>query len=116
MVGFAGYLIFGALILRAMHVNRFFSAVVRIQNDRGHVVVDQGPYGVVRHPGYLGMIAAIPFGGLVMGSWLSVGLALVCSSMILRRVMFEDAFLRANLKGYAAYLTRVPYRLVPGVW
>ena len=40
----------------------------------------------------------------------------MCSAMILRRVMFEDAFLRANLKGYADYLTRVPYRLVPGVW
>jgi protein-S-isoprenylcysteine O-methyltransferase Ste14 len=31
--------------------NRFFSSVVRIQVDRGHVVCDSGPYRIVRHPG-----------------------------------------------------------------
>jgi protein-S-isoprenylcysteine O-methyltransferase Ste14 len=52
------------LIFRAMTVNRFFSAVVRIQRDRGHNVVDAGPYAIVRHPGYLGMITAIPSSAL----------------------------------------------------
>src|ERR1700745_207306 len=44
----AGY----ALVCCAMVVNRFFSSVVRIQSDRGHVVVTHGPYAFVRHPGY----------------------------------------------------------------
>jgi protein-S-isoprenylcysteine O-methyltransferase Ste14 len=44
------------LFLRAMKENRFFSAVVRIQGDRGHSVCATGPYRVVRHPGYAGMI------------------------------------------------------------
>ena len=57
---------------RAMMANRFFSAVIRIQNDRGHHVVDQGPYAVVRHPGYAGMIPSMPFSGLALGSWLGV--------------------------------------------
>src|SRR4051794_26008287 len=35
------------LFFRAMHENRFFSAVVRLQSDRGHRVVDSGPYSVV---------------------------------------------------------------------
>ena len=34
--------------------NRFFSSVVRIQTERGHVVCDSGPYRVVRHPGMRG--------------------------------------------------------------
>ena len=38
----------------AMVANRFFSSQVRIQTDRGHSVVREGPYKYVRHPGYAG--------------------------------------------------------------
>jgi protein-S-isoprenylcysteine O-methyltransferase Ste14 len=116
VVGLLGCALFGALVFQAMLANRFFSAVVRIQSDRGHRVIDQGPYGLVRHPGYAGMILAIPCSGLALGSWLSFAFALAYSALMLRRVVFEDAFLRTNLDGYAEYRTRVPYRLVPGVW
>jgi protein-S-isoprenylcysteine O-methyltransferase Ste14 len=104
------------LVFRAMLTNRFFSTVVRIQDDRGHHVVDRGPYAVVRHPGYAGMIPLVPASALALGSWLSVGVALVYSALILRRVLFEDSFLRANLAGYEAYAQRVPYRLIPGAF
>ena len=33
-------------------VNKFFEPLVRIQTDRGHKVIDTGPYAIVRHPGY----------------------------------------------------------------
>ncbi len=105
-----------ALIFHAMIVNQFFSSVVRIQRDRGHRVIDRGPYSWIRHPGYAGMIPAIPAAALVLGSWLGVGLALVYSALMLRRVWFEDAYLHAHLDGYIAYATRVRYRLIPGVW
>ena len=105
-----------ALIFYAMTTNRFFSAVIRIQRDRGHQVIDRGPYGVIRHPGYAGMIPAIPAGALVLGSWLGFAFALVYSALMLRRVWFEDAFLRSNLEGYGDYMSRVRYRLVPGLW
>jgi len=114
--GLAGMAFFGALVFRAMIANRFFSAVVRVQRDRGHQVVDVGPYATVRHPGYLGMMLSVSCSGLVLGSWLAVGLGLLYAAMMLRRVMFEDAFLRANLDGYADYRLRVPYRLLPGLW
>src|SRR5574341_1226283 len=42
-----------ALVIWAMYANRFFSQVVRIQTERGHVAVTDGPYRYVRHPGYL---------------------------------------------------------------
>jgi protein-S-isoprenylcysteine O-methyltransferase Ste14 len=99
-----------------MMANRFFSAVVRIQHDRGHRVVDSGPYAHARHPGYAGMIVAVPASALVLGSWAGVAVALVYSAMIVRRVLFEDAFLRKHLDGYQAYTERVRYRLVPGVF
>jgi protein-S-isoprenylcysteine O-methyltransferase Ste14 len=115
-VGLLGFALSFLLIVRAMRTNRFFSAVVRIQDDRGHRVVDSGPYSVIRHPGYAGMIPAIPMSALALGSWLSVPFALAYSALILKRVMFEDSFLRAHLAGYAAYASRVRARLVPGVW
>jgi len=104
------------MFFRAMRENRFFSSVVRVQDERGHRVVDSGPYSIVRHPGYAGLIWAIPFSGLALGSWLAAGIGLLMSGMILRRVLFEDAFLNKNLVGYAAYSGRVRHRLIPGVW
>jgi protein-S-isoprenylcysteine O-methyltransferase Ste14 len=114
--GLVGFALAFSLVLRAMMVNRFFSPVVRIQRDRGHQVVDQGPYAVVRHPGYVGMIASGPFSGLALGSWIGFAIALVYSLLMLRRVVFEDAFLRSNLEGYRSYAARVRHRLIPGVW
>lgn len=114
--GLATFLTAFGLIVHAMRTNHFFSAVVRIQAERGHHVVDRGPYGLIRHPGYAGMIVAIPASGLALGSWWAVGLGLVYSALVLRRVLFEDRYLRERLQGYADYSKRVPYRLIPGVW
>jgi len=116
VAGFIGMVISGVVMFHAMLSNRFFSSVVRIQKERGHTLVDSGPYAVVRHPGYLGMLFLVPFSGLALGSWLSVGVGLIYSAMILRRVLFEDAFLTQNLDGYADYTRRVRYRLVPRVF
>jgi protein-S-isoprenylcysteine O-methyltransferase Ste14 len=116
VVGLVGFGLSFLLIIRAMTVNRFFSAVVRVQDERGHHVIDRGPYAVVRHPGYAGMIPAVPFSALALGSWPSLVIAVVYSALILRRVQFEDRFLHANLVGYDAYAQRVRYRLVPGAW
>ncbi len=105
-----------ALSARAMAVNPFFEGTVRIQKDVGHRVVDQGPYGVVRHPGYVGLAAwslSGPF--LLLSVW---GLAVAAASVawIVLRTALEDAFLRRELDGYADYARRVRYRLVPGIW
>jgi protein-S-isoprenylcysteine O-methyltransferase Ste14 len=112
----AGWVVSLVLVYRSMHENRYFSAVVRVQEDRGHQVIDTGPYSVVRHPGYVGMIAGVPLSGLALGSWVGFSIGLIFSSLIVRRVMFEDAFLSRNLAGYADYTHRVTRRLIPGTW
>jgi protein-S-isoprenylcysteine O-methyltransferase Ste14 len=104
------------LVVQAMRANRFFSPVVRVQTERGHRVIDRGPYGTIRHPGYLGMIVSVLSSGLVLGSWLGFAFAAAYAALILRRVFFEDAFLQVNLAGYADYARRVRYRLIPGGW
>ena len=47
-----------------MHTNRFFSPVVRIQQERGHHLVTGGPYRFVRHPGYVAAIVLSLSSGL----------------------------------------------------
>lgn len=100
----------------AMIVNRFFAPVVRIQAERGHHLIDTGPYRRMRHPGYAGMVLSTISGGLVLGSWWSLAPVALMLLLVLRRVVLEDRFLHEELGGYPAYADRVRYRLVPGVW
>jgi protein-S-isoprenylcysteine O-methyltransferase Ste14 len=116
IAGLAAFFAGVGMFVYAMSVNRFFSSVVRIQDDRGHHVVDSGPYACVRHPGYAGMLlfgAALP---LALGSWWAFlpGSAIVLFGF--RRLWIEDRFLAANLPGYREYAARVRYRLLPGIW
>jgi protein-S-isoprenylcysteine O-methyltransferase Ste14 len=109
----AGY----ALCLWAMYVNRFFSSVVRIQSDRGHVLITNGPYAVIRHPGYLAGIVIILASGLALDSWLATAFLSVFSlPFLLYRAVTEDRVLRVELPGYREYAERVRWRLVPGMW
>ncbi|MGH9331116.1 MAG: methyltransferase family protein, partial [Vicinamibacterales bacterium] len=71
---------------------------------------------VVRHPGYAGMTILAVGGALLLGSLVALVPALIFSALVLRRVVFEDAFLQCNLEGYREYSERVRFRLVPGVW
>lgn len=102
--------------LLAVRTNRFFMPAVRIQEERGHRVVDSGPYRLVRHPGYLAMLVFLPSAALAMGSWLALAPGLAGGLAFAWRARGEDRFLQANLEGYAAYAVRTPWRLIPGVW
>lgn len=115
----AGLITFTLAILTqawAMAVNPFFSPVVRIQSERGHRLVSTGPYRLVRHPGYLAMLIAMPATALAIGSWLALSPAIAFSGVIVHRTALEDKFLKSRLPGYGEYSKVVPCRLLPGVW
>lgn len=100
----------------AMLSNPFFSSVVRIQSERGHVTVEAGPYRYVRHPGYSSSIftwLAIP---LLLGSFWALVPALAACVLTILRTSLEDRTLIAELPGYKEYTQRTRYRLLPGVW
>ena len=100
----------------AMAVNRFFSAVVRIQKDRGHTTVTTGPYRLVRHPSYIGGILAYLAIPVFLGTlWALVPVGVMAILTVVRTAL-EDRTLRAELDGYSDYAQHVRYRLVPGVW
>jgi protein-S-isoprenylcysteine O-methyltransferase Ste14 len=116
LAGFGAFAAGSALFLWAMTSNPFFSTVVRIQKERGHRVVDTGPYRAVRHPGYLGWVLGSMAVPLILGSiWALVPAALGCALWIVRTEL-EDRTLRRELDGYVEYSTKVRYRLVPGIW
>jgi protein-S-isoprenylcysteine O-methyltransferase Ste14 len=100
----------------AMLANKFFSATVRIQKDRGHSVVSSGPYRFVRHPSYLGGILADFAGPLALGSLWALVPGVLLAALTVYRTMREDKVLQEQLDGYAAYAKQVRYRLLPGVW
>jgi protein-S-isoprenylcysteine O-methyltransferase Ste14 len=113
MVAFA---LSNAAFVWAMHVNRFFSSVPRIQSERGHRVITDGPYRWVRHPGYTAGLVLLASSGLALGSWLATLIGALGIAFLLRRTVVEDRMLQAELPGYAAYAARVRYRLLPNVW
>ena len=100
----------------AMHVNRFFSSIPRIQSERGHTVISTGPYRFVRHPGYTAALLAAVTSGIALGSCISTFIAPIALALLVWRTMVEDRLLQRDLPGYADYAARVRYRLVPGVW
>ena len=113
----AAFVILGsALSVWAMASNKFFSGTVRIQDDRGHTVVSSGPYGLVRHPGYLAWCISAPAVPLMLGSLWGLVPALLGLSALVLRTALEDKTLREELPGYQDYARRVRYRLVPGIW
>jgi protein-S-isoprenylcysteine O-methyltransferase Ste14 len=114
----AAALILPAYILfaSAMAANRFFSSVVRIQVERGHTVIDTGPYRFIRHPGYAGNGLSSIGTCLLLASWWSLIPAFLLIVVLTWRTALEDRTLQAELPGYVGYARRVRYRLLPGVW
>jgi protein-S-isoprenylcysteine O-methyltransferase Ste14 len=105
-----------ALVWWAMATNRFLSSMVRIQSERSHQVVAAGPYRIVRHPMYLGIILADLGLPLALGSWWGLVPGALGAMLIVVRTALEDRTLFAELRGYVDYARQVRYRLVPGIW
>lgn len=115
-LGFAIFVPGTVLFTWSMGVNPFFEKTVRIQTERGHRVIDTGPYRFVRHPGYLGFFGWCFSTPLLLGSWWAFLPATVSALAIVVRTALEDRTLKAELPGYADYARRVHYRLIPGIW
>jgi protein-S-isoprenylcysteine O-methyltransferase Ste14 len=114
-----GWLAFVAgwwIVYRALRTNPFAVTVVRVQDERGHRVVRDGPYGVVRHPMYAGLIPIMVGMGLWLHSTAAVVGTMIPAAILVARIVFEERLLRARLPEYAEYSSAVRWRLVPGIW
>jgi protein-S-isoprenylcysteine O-methyltransferase Ste14 len=104
------------VIFRTIAENAYLSRWARIQDDRGQRVISTGPYAVIRHPMYAGIIVlmvCMPLSlgslwGLVPGVWIGV--------LFVVRTILEDRMLMEELDGYRDYAGKVRHRLLPGIW
>ena len=116
LVGLVIILVGYGLFLWALASNAFFSEGVRIQEERGHIVVTGGPYRYLRHPGYLGAMLTVLATPILLGSlWALIpgGLSVM---LYVVRTYLEDKTLREELPGYQSYAQQTRYRLLPGIW
>lgn len=104
------------LLFLTFRENTYLSTVVRIQADRGHTVVNTGPYHYVRHPMYTGMLAFVIGTPLLLGSGYGILGGLLFMLILARRAVLEEQTLRHELGGYPAYMAQVKYRLIPYLW
>lgn len=104
------------LIFRVMKANSFASPYVEVQRDRGHRVIDTGPYTHIRHPMYLAFVIFLFAFPLWLGSLWTLMLSILISCVVVLRITKEEETLIQELEGYAQYAERVRHRLLPGVW
>lgn len=116
---YAGAVLFvigNIIMFWAMFTNTHFEAMVRIQTDRNHTVVMNGPYRIVRHPGYVGAIFWAIGPSLMWGSAVSLIPVLIACLLLVWRTYKEDCMLQEELADYKEYTQRVRYRLIWGLW
>jgi len=115
-IGYLLFLVGMGLATWVAAVNKFAEGPVRIQTERGHTVVDTGPYAIVRHPGYVAAVFLFAGIALSLGSLWTLFPAGLFFVLLILRTQWEDQTLQEELAGYREYTARVRYKLIPGVW
>ncbi len=122
--GHAWFVVAGLIVIWLGLAIRLWAIVVlgrsfrtTVEVDTGQAVVSSGPYRLVRHPSYTGILLIAAGFGLADGTWPGLAVCLVLpTAALLRRIQVEEAELTRVLGDpYRAYRDRTK-RLIPGLW
>ena len=102
------------LYAEVLRENVFLSRTIEVQNNQK--VIDNGLYGIVRHPMYMVTILLFLTMPLILDSIISFVIFLVYPFIIIKRIKNEEQVLERELKGYLEYKRKVKYRLIPFIW
>lgn len=116
MAAIVGAILGSAITLAAMYANRFFYGTFLVSPESGHTVCHDGPYRIVRHPGYLGSILFVAASPILLESPKAVTAAAVVVGATVARTALEDRRLHKELEHYPVYARQVRWKLVPGLW
>jgi protein-S-isoprenylcysteine O-methyltransferase Ste14 len=96
-------------------LGRYFTFTVQTSPDQP--VITDGPYRLVRHPSYLGVLLAVTGFGFLLGNWFSLVVVVAATTAgLVFRIRVEEAALEAELgDAYRAYAA-THRRLVPLIW
>ncbi len=107
---FLGYL----FIFYVFKVNSYASRIVEVEKDQK--VITTGPYAIIRHPMYTGVLLMYFFMPVALGSYIALIPMAPILIIIILRIFDEERLLKKELKGYKEYTKKVRYRLIPGIW
>jgi len=107
---FLGYI----FIILVFNENSYASTVIQVEREQQ--VITTGPYSIIRHPMYLGLILIILFTPMALGSYWAILPALLCIPMNVFRIIGEEEVLLRDLPGYKKYCLKTRYRLLPFIW
>jgi len=110
IVVLTGYFLF-FLVLRE---NSYASRIVEVEKDQK--VISTGPYSVIRHPMYLGVLLLYLFSPIALGSFWAIIAFVPLPVLVIFRIFNEEQVLFKELPGYKDYMQKVKYRLIPFVW
>ena len=108
------FLLAYVLYAEVLRENVWLSRTVEVQQNQK--VIDTGLYGIVRHPMYMSTLLLFLSMPLVLGSVLSFIIMLAYIPIIAKRIRNEEKVLEDGLAGYAEYMKRVRYKVIPFVW
>ena len=107
---FVGYVSF-FFVLRE---NSYASRVIEVEENQK--VISSGPYALVRHPMYTGVLVMYGISPLALGSTWGMLPMILLPIFLVARILNEERVLREELDGYVDYTYKVKYRLIPGIW
>lgn len=107
---FSGYLV----ILLVFKENSYASTIIQVEEEQR--VIASGPYTIVRHPMYSGMLLISLSSPLALGSYWAVIPSLLIIPLLILRIRNEEDVLGKKLAGYREYCLKTPYRLIPFIW
>ena len=93
-------------------LGQYYSHIVR--KITNHKIIDTGPYELLRHPAYAGMITAHIGVTVFYFNYVTLICLLVLISSIVVRIFVEEKTL-INIKGYAEFSAKRK-RIIPYVW
>lgn len=98
-----------------VELGRYFTIDVRVRKDQP--VVDRGPYRVLRHPSYTGLLGVCLGLGLAVDNWLALLVAIIPSTIaIVVRIRVEERALLAGIGEPYRVFAATRSRLIPHVW
>jgi protein-S-isoprenylcysteine O-methyltransferase Ste14 len=96
-------------------LGKYFTVVLKTSGDQP--VVDRGPYRLLRHPSYTGLLLAFVGCGLLTGNWLSTaGSVTLVVTALIYRIRIEERALNAALGDRYRDFATGRARLVPFLW
>jgi protein-S-isoprenylcysteine O-methyltransferase Ste14 len=116
-LGMAVFLLGFVITFLSMLHNEYAAPTIHIQKDAGHRLADTGLYSMLRHPMYLGFILFTAGTCLFLGSYAATAFALLAlTASAIYRIQIEETTLARDLPGYADYISRVKWRLLPFIY